>query len=212
MKAIDHNGLARASWTWLSNRVSGRGIRGDREVSVGEKYVADFFALCSFQHTYFDQYCKHWGTPLITRPRYPNMPEMAAYTIDSYDLPDYFACLFEAKATRSDFLSTFGENRKNHRNRHEPVANLHWCVTPRKLIDADELPDFWGLLEWTGRGLREVKMPTLCQQSDATIDKLAHGLIWQIETWNKYWSLHDAHGILQIKVGELEREIGRLKC
>lgn len=204
MQSIDHDGLARATWTWLSNRTTGRGIRGDREVAVADGYIADFFALCSFQNSWIVRYCKHWNVPLITRPRFPDKPELGNFTIQRYDILDYFACLFEAKATRSDFLSTFGKNSKNHRNRHEPIANLHWCVTPKNLIKPDELPDFWGLLEWTGRGLREVKVPALCQQSDATIDNLAHKLIWQIETWNKYWSLHDECGRLQRQVGELE--------
>ena len=208
MKDIDHNGLARASWTWLRNHAWPRGdygVRGDREIQVAEGYVADFFALCSLDYTWFRQYCRHWQIPSQT-------PELSIDSnINTYDLPNYFACLFEAKATRSDFLSTFGEKSKNHRNRHEPIANLHWCVTPKKLIDPDELPDFWGLLEWTGRGLSEVKMPMLNRLSDAEVDAMAHKLIWQIETWDKYWSLHDAHGELQIKVARLEGKIGR-KC
>lgn len=192
MKDIDHNGLGHAPRAWLNNRVTGSGIRGDREVPVADGYVTDYFALCSLQGSWFRRYCKHWGIEVVN---------------NQYNLVSYFACLFEAKVTRSDFLSTFSEKSKKHRNRHEPVANLHWCVTPKKLINPDELPDFWGLLEWTGRGLREVKMPLFCQQSDATINRLAHKLIWSINTNAKYWELQNGYDRLRLEISRLK---GRL--
>lgn len=156
-----HNALAIDALTWLSNKVTGKGMRGTTEASLDVGYVADVVVLCSLQYRFFEKYT---GKGFQAQPHREN----------------YFACIFEAKASRSDFLSTFNDSPK-HQNRHQPIGSLHWCVTPRKLIDPKELPDFWGLLEERGSGLSEIKQPILQIVTNQQFDKIAHNLLWAIQ-------------------------------
>ncbi len=100
------------------------------------------------------------------------------------EVANYFACIFEAKATRSDFLSTFGSSDK-HSNRQEPVGSLHWCVVARGVGTAEELPDFWGLLEERGSGLTEKRRPTIIIRSEPEMDEIAHALLWPLQAYRE---------------------------
>lgn len=172
----NHNELACMGLTWLRNKITGKGMRGTTEVCLDIGYVADAVVLCSFQSRYYEQYCKASDLkPLVYNRQV--LGKRVNYT-ESEGIVNYFACVFEAKATRSDWLNTFGAS-PNHQNRHKPIGSLHWCVTPRKLIDPNELPDFWGLLEEYGAGLREVKKPRI--NTEAQLDKIAHTLIWPLQ-------------------------------
>jgi hypothetical protein len=92
--------------------------------------------------------------------------------------PDnYFTMIFEAKATRSDFKSTFGNNDK-HRNRLSPVAHLHFVVVNKGVCMPQELPDFWGMLERSGRGVTLIKYPKYNERTTEEIDQFAHALLW----------------------------------
>lgn len=173
-----HMKLTCLAGTWLANRVTRKGLRGTTEVAIDRGYVADFAALCSLQNRFFQAYCSYsHRSPRIYRlvvvdgtRRYE-----VAGTVENY-----LACVFEAKASRADFLSTFGPGSK-HAKRREPVGSLHWCVTPRGMIVADELPEFWGLLEERGAGLREVRKPKINVLTDARVDEIAHKLLWPLQ-------------------------------
>jgi hypothetical protein len=182
LKPISHRQLAYAIPTWLSNRTTSRGIKGDVEVAIDDGYVADYFGLCSFQNRYYSDYCKFWDVPVVKES--VGMGD----TFKHYDLVNYFACVFEVKVSRYDFLKTFN-NSARHANRHVPIGHLHWCVILKDIIKPDDLPSFWGLLEWTGQGLREKKKPVLCDVSNSTLDSLAHKLLWTIGTSKKYATL-----------------------
>lgn len=166
-KICEHDELKVMALTWLRNKVTGKGLRGTTEVQLADGYVADAVALCSLQYRFFQQY---------TGRRYP---EAQPFHLN------YFACIFEAKASRGDFLSTFNNSDK-HQNRHTPIGNLHWCVTPRGLVKADELPEFWGLLESRGSGLREIKQPKLNVIAEPAFDAIAHKLLWAIQARRHY--------------------------
>lgn len=167
MMSEKHKELALMGLTWLRNKVTLRGMRGTTEVGLDRGYVADAVAMCSLQGRFFKSYCEQSGRYTELRP-YQN----------------YFVCVFEAKATRSDFLSTFGKG--NRQNRHKPAGSLHWCVTPRKLIESDELPDFWGLLEECGPGLREVKRPIINVLNKSEMDDMAHKLLWPLQAYRGF--------------------------
>jgi len=167
-KVSKHDKLKLMALTWLSNKVTGKGLRGTTEVRLAKGYVADAVALCSLQSRFFEQYTGRY--PACSRPNNLN----------------YFACIFEAKAGRNDFLSTFNDNDK-HQNRHKPVGNLHWCVAPRGLVDPEELPEFWGLLECSGSGLRERKGPTLNVLTESDLDAIAHKILWCIQARRRYF-------------------------
>jgi len=162
-----HDELKLMALTWLNNKVTGKGLRGTTEVTLADGYVADAVALCSLQYRFFTQY---------TARGYPDAHPFKL---------NYFACIFEAKASRNDFLSTFNDSDK-HQNRHKPVGNLHWCVTPRGLVDPGELPEFWGLLERSGSGLRERKRPVLNVLTESALDTIAHALLWGIQARRRY--------------------------
>jgi len=58
------------------------------------------------------------------------------------------ATLIECKASRSDFLS---DRKKPFRRLPDTgMASLRYYMTPMNLIDLEELPDCWGLLEVRG--------------------------------------------------------------
>jgi hypothetical protein len=160
MPSVEHNELSAKALTWLGYRATGKGIRGACEVFLGDGYVADAIAFFSPQYRYLEEYCRPAG-------------------IDPAKHLAYWLCVFEAKVSRADFLSTFGPTPGDHVNRHRPVGHMHWCVTPRGLIDPAELPLFWGLLEQSGGGLREVRMPAISSIPEPAMDHIAHILIWK---------------------------------
>jgi len=181
-KASKHDDLALMALTWLRNKVTARGMRATTEVCLAEGYVADAVALGGFQYGFLTKYCKAWNKkPIEGTSVWDDVQKKFVYK-RSDGISNYFACIFEAKATRSDFLHTFGSG-PNHQNRHQPIGSLHWCVTPRKLINPDELPDFWGLLEEYGSGLHEVKKPKLNILAESQMDKIAHQLLWPIQKY-----------------------------
>ncbi|MCB7130041.1 MAG: hypothetical protein J3T61_10945 [Candidatus Brocadiales bacterium] len=85
--------------------------------------------------------------------------------------------IFEAKATRSDFKSTFGNGDK-HRNRLSPVAHLHFIVVNKGVCLPEEIPGFWGLFERSGSGVVLIKYPKCMYRTPEEIDRFAHALLW----------------------------------
>jgi len=162
--------------TWIGNRASGRGEKGNSEICIGKGYVADYVCQCTLQNSHYQRYCK------------VNNLKTLAYNQDKDEwegVIDDFICVFEAKASRSDFLSTFG-NSKKHRNRHEPIASLHWLVVNKGIYTPDEVPDFWGILEARGNGLSEKRVPKLFSISDDQKHYFAHQILWAIDKRRGY--------------------------
>lgn len=153
----EHAELATRSLRWLASRSTGRGIVGATEIEVMQGYIADAVALAGFQLRFLERYTINSEA---IRPRIQE-----------------FACVFEVKVSVPDFNSTFGTTDK-HANRHKPVGSLHWCVTPKNMVAPSLLPEFWGLLEASGQGLREVRMPRACVVSRPTIHKIAYQILW----------------------------------
>lgn len=46
-------------------------------------------------------------------------------------------------------------------NRLQPIGNLHYLVIPPGLTVTDKLPPWWGILQQSARGLRELRAATL---------------------------------------------------
>lgn len=61
------------------------------------------------------------------------------------------SCLLEIKTSRSDF---FADQKKPFRKKNKGCGRLRYYVTPKGLVKPEELPEGWGLLEVSGRGLR----------------------------------------------------------
>lgn len=82
--------------------------------------------------------------------------------------------VFEAKVSKSDFLSTFGDNSE-HAHKRVPIGNFHFLVKPRNVVmPLEKLPEYWGVLEGSGRGLRLTKPPTMCriEGAEAIVDAI----------------------------------------
>ena len=62
--------------------------------------------------------------------------------------------LLECKVSRSDFLH---DKKKPHRNYGVGMGNERYFYTPTGLLNVDELPEGWGLLENDGRCTTIVK-------------------------------------------------------
>lgn len=180
-----HNELALLGLTWIGNKATARGTRGTTEVTLDQGYVADAVVLCRLQDRFFERYCEHSHLkPIIGHGVLDRTTGKVVYEWNG-EVGNYFACILEAKATRADFLSTFNDGEK-HKNRHKPIGNLHWCISPKGLVRPDELPDFWGLLEPYGAGLTEKKMPVINLLSDTELDRIAHQLIWPLQAYRGY--------------------------
>jgi|GEM_PF-2602841 len=179
MRSIEHDTLSEMGLTWLAAR-SGS-FRGASEVSIAPGYVADGCAVAVLYHSEFRRYCATWGLDPKT-VIYQFEGEPPDYTLrktEQGDILDYFACVFEAKSTRADFLSTFGGRDNSHSNRKNAAAHLHWIVTEPGICIAAEVPDFWGLLVRRGRGLSEIKPPSYCPVTSAAVLEIESKLLWK---------------------------------
>lgn len=160
-----HNMLAKLALRWLHNKVTGRGLRGGFEVPMAVGYVVDAAAICCLQQRFAETYI---GEEYFERPN--------AFTLV---VPEV-VFVFEAKATRSDFLSTFG-NGPRHENRKsvtDAVAHFHYCVCPHKVAKPEELPPFWGLLQTRGAGLGVIRRAEFCDVGRSVVTEAAYNILW----------------------------------
>jgi len=174
MPSKEHDDLIWMAANWIENRASGRGCKGNSELCIAPEYVADFVCQCTLQHRFYHTYCKN-----------SELQELQPHNGAWSGITNDFICIFEAKTTRSDFLNTFNESPK-HMNRHEPFGNLHWCVVSKGIIKPEELPDFWGMLERSGNGLREVRPPKLFKIPKERLYYVAHQILWTINKRRHY--------------------------
>ncbi len=158
MPGHTHIDLQHRVGDWLRHKVTPRGYRLGYEIAVSRGYIADVVALFSFQSRFSE-----------------------ALRIPIAEIVGIFEC----KSSRNDFLSTFGNSEK-HTNRHTAIAHLHWCVIEKGIAKPDELPYFWGLLEKTGRGLRELKAPNFFNVHESLNTKIAYELLWYGEDGRPY--------------------------
>ena len=161
-----HAELASRCLRWFAARSTRRGIVGATEIQIANGYVADAVAIGGFQHRFLKTYLSQSGLS----EKWFNGSTVVG------DINNELPCVFEVKVSPEDFVSTFGDSAK-HANRKDPVCSMHWCVTPKGLVRPSELPDFWGLLEASCQGLKEVKMPTVFVVSDATIHKFGYDIL-----------------------------------
>lgn len=173
-ESAEHHELAQLSRKWLWNKVSGKGCRGGEKIRIGSQYIPDYVALATFQMRFTDRYWFQYNREQPWEFQGEGNERRRVFKRNFINL-----LIFEAKATRSDFISTFGPNVKNdHINRHFPKGNFHWIVAPKGLIKIEEVPTFWGLLEKRGKGLREIVKPYWFWQPEDYINIVAHEILW----------------------------------
>lgn len=166
----EHLELGRRVYPWLHARATRAGVAAATEVYLGAGYIADVVGRCSFQHRFIRRYCRAWGkAPLV---------DWGTWRTKTYDqIIDDFICVFEVKVSRSDFLATFNQEKLRHRNRHKEVGHLHWIVAPHTIVRPEDDVGFWGLLEVSGQGLREVRMPLYYELESEEVCKVSETLL-----------------------------------
>lgn len=166
-----HQDLSWKSLDWLAARSTQRGILGTTEVVLAQGYVADAVALAGLQHRLLVRYLDTSGLveKFVREDGNGGLEETG-------DVRNELVCVFEVKVSRRDYLSTFdGAGKKP--NRHSPVGSMHWCVTPRGMVEPQEVPNFWGLLQPRGSGLQEVKSPTMFVVSEILVHRVAYEIL-----------------------------------
>lgn len=179
-RSIKHDTLGQMGLTWLKCRCGS--FRGAPEIRISNGFVVDAACLCVMYHGEFARRCSEWGLA----------PKTFTYSVsesnwmsrdEKGDIPDYFGCVFEAKATRADFLSTFGGRDNSHGNRMNPVANLHWIVAEPEVCKPEEVPAHWGLLIRRGRGLSEKKPPKYIRMEEVDLLRMSDRILWKGHWW-----------------------------
>ena len=157
-----HSELAHRAIRWIANRSTGRGMQTGIEIPIDSGYVVDALAIGDLQLRIFESY---FINNLETLKEYKEHPK------------DDYVFIFESKVSKADFNNTFKQNGNAHDNRLKPIANLHWIVIPKGLATIDEVPEFWGLLEASGQGLREIKRPRFCKMELNEIYRIGYTLL-----------------------------------
>ena len=138
-----HVELTKRTRRWMRRRATGAGVAWASEVYLGQGYVADAVLVGSLQHRFWLEVTKS------------NIEEFRALgSRDRVIAPEKLVIVFEAKVSRSDFLATF--SRENG-NRLAPAGNLHYLVASDNLTNFDCLPGWWGILQQSGNGLRQIR-------------------------------------------------------
>lgn len=164
-----HRQLQVKSLSWLRSRATGSGIRGRQEVRLADGYVADAVAMGNLQSRFNEAYWRnHHQTPMFNHGH--------------HERHNNSVFIFEAKATRPDFLSTFGDPYGNHRNRFVPVGSHHWVVVAKGILKSEDMDQlrFWGVLVESGKGLREIRKPYWCYVELQKIFEISHALLWKV--------------------------------
>ncbi len=169
-----HTELRNMAARWIGNRSFKICSLPEANV-VG--YYADLVAIAGMYNKYHERYARYSGlkTQYMSRRMTDNGWERKIHG----DIDRWFACVFEVKVSRCDFLNTFGGKDSAHaKARMEPVGTAHWVVAEKGICEPEELPDFWGLLVPYGAGLSEKKMPKLNVLPESHLHAMAFDMLW----------------------------------
>jgi hypothetical protein len=156
-----HDSLGEMAATWIANRSQIVDCTSEMELAPG--YIPDMIVVC-----------RPWGSVLAMLLGTPGFGK----TNESMrDQGAEISFVFESKASRSDYMRTFG-NPVDYK-RLQPVAQFHFVVSAKGIVKPEEVPGFWGLLEQKGRGLRLTKRPTLCPVGKSAVGNIALKLLWR---------------------------------
>jgi len=160
---------------WIKNR-SSKMIGLPECKAIG--YIADFVAIAGLYSKYHREYSKYAN---LKRKYIGSQMTMNGWEPAILgEIDKWYACIFEVKVSREDFLNTFGPNKKTPHAlaRLKPVGTAHWVVAEKGVCTSDDLPDFWGLLIPYGNGLSEVRMPKVQVLPENKLYSLAWDMIW----------------------------------
>lgn len=175
MPSDKHIQLARKCLIWLGSRATMRGVRGTEEVKIIEGYKPDAVAICSLIHSEEKKFLKDNDTGNSNF----NWCEFGGKE---------FVWIFECKVSNSDFANTF-KRGKHVGDRLKPLGNFHFVVTPKGMVNPNDVPSFWGLIEESGGGLSIKKMPTYKEISLEQLHTIAYKILWSSKIGKfTYWT------------------------
>ncbi len=189
-----HQQLTEKTKAWLNKLVTQRGMvwRDEHQLQTGLK--PDATAFCSLQ---LRHYCEYLGVePVLSTEIYSsinfkrtrnNLIEYkAAYDMVSdeickerYYADNEFMIVFESKVSITDFNNTFknGNHLKNN-----VYANFHFLVIPKGFSNKyklEKLPEYWGILEQSGVGLKLIKLPKYTKIDRAYFLEAAYTMLFK---------------------------------
>jgi hypothetical protein len=207
-----HIELQHMLYRWMDNRCIKMAALTECNI-VG--YIADFVAIARMNDSEHEKYCRHSNLKPLTMHDQWQGKGLPLKRVFEGDIDRHYVNVFEVKVSRNDFLNTFGSKDSPHaKARMEPVGTAHWVVAGKSVCVAEELPDFWGLLEPYGAGLTEKKMPKLNILPDSMIHSFAFDMLWlQMNYRGSYYDqLHNmADAVKDIQVAiRMNKPIGEI--
>jgi len=103
----------------------------------------------------FDELRSTTGIPLWQNRGREALRYLDFFALNLYPSKDYLRVVYEIKTSRSDFLRELANPEK--RTFAWDIANKCFFICPAGMIDKDEIPDGWGLIELTKSRLRQRK-------------------------------------------------------
>lgn len=82
-----------------------------------------------------------------------DMTTAAGETPDAIGWKGWTSTLIECKASRADFHAD--KMKPFRREPERGMGNLRYFCAPQGMLKAEEMPEGWGLLEWTGKKIIE---------------------------------------------------------
>ena len=102
---------------------------------------------------------------LQERGSWGEAPDLIGWTYANHSI------LIEAKTSRADFLADLKKPFRIHPSKG--MGRERWYLTPKGLLDPDELPSGWGLMEAWGSRCRKIKDACTFEYNAANERRLA---------------------------------------
>jgi|SRR5581483_8413481 len=141
---------------WMRRRVTGVGFDYASEVYLADGYVADAVVIGSLQHRFWLE---------VTSSDIEEFRSLG--DMDRVIAPEKLVMVFETKVSRQDFMCTFNGSKEG--NRRKPIGNLHYLIIPQALKCEDHLPEWWGILEQSRKGLRQIRQAKYIATDDSQL-------------------------------------------
>lgn len=160
-----HEELSFRALIWLANRATARGIMGSTEMWLKPGYSADAVAMGALQLKHEEMFLAPYFETGADYKRFRWNREHEANQTGGDD----WIFIFETKVSRADFLKTFVKNNRGA-NRLESIGHFHFIVTPKDMVTKEEVPEFWGLLEASGRGMSLKRLPLFTEPNISAVE------------------------------------------
>jgi len=108
-------------------------------------------------HTILIQQAARWLAAKGNSVVITDMSHGGSETADAIGWKSRVSTLIECKASRADFLAD--RHKMFRRMPERGMGGYRYYCAPAGMLQAAEIPSKWGLLEMSGRGLREVVKP-----------------------------------------------------